>query len=250
MSIESREGLDKDQIQDLLTAVFTLCSIDQNLTQKELDLLIANGRKAAARKVTQLKLDRRDVVDHDTLGHVVYIWQRTSRYLGDDGQPISIPARGPAPSIQGLFRQVGRASYFERGLKHLLRVKRIKKLPNKRYMPCSEMTLVERLTPEMVNLLNQTIHWLVSTVLHNTSLPDRKAVRLIERVTTVPDLPAKQARAFKIFAREQGAALINTVNEWLESRRGQTKARAVGSGENLTAGLHVFAFVEKSPRQN
>lgn len=248
MTIQSKEGLDKKQMQDLLTAVFTLCSIDKNLTPKELDSLIENGRKSAARKVIQLKLDRRDVVDHDTLGHVVYIWQRTSRYLGDDGHPIPIPARGPAPSIQSLFREVGRASYFERGLRHLVRVKRIKKLPNNRYMPCSEMTLVERLTPEMVNLLNQTIHWLVSTVLHNTSLRDRKAIRLIERVATVPDLPAKQARAFKIFAREQGAALINTVNEWLESRRGHVKARTVGSAENFTAGLHVFAFVEKTPR--
>ncbi|HUQ10213.1 MAG TPA: hypothetical protein VM146_07845, partial [Steroidobacteraceae bacterium] len=139
-------------------------------------------------------------------------------------------------------------SYFERGLEHLIRVKRIRRLADKRYVPCSEVTIVERLTPEMVQLLNQAVHWLVATVLHNTSLRDRKALRLIERVTTIPDLPAKQARAFKIFAREQGAALINTVNEWLESRRGGRKARATRNAQNLTAGLHVFAFVEKNQR--
>lgn len=240
--------IEKEKIQDLLTAVFTLCLLDQQLTPKALDLLISNGRKAAARKIAQLKVDRRDVVDLDALGHVIYIWQRTPRYLGNDGRPLPIPARGPAPSIQALFKDVKRATYFERGLEHLVRVKRIKRRPDRRYIPCSEVTIVERLTPEMVQLLNQTVHWLVSTVLHNTSIRDRKALRLIERVTTIPDLPSKQIRAFKIFAREQGAALINTVNEWLESRRGHRKARATRNTQNLTAGLHVFAFVEKNRR--
>jgi hypothetical protein len=240
--------IEQDKIQDLLTAVFTLCLLDQSLTPKVLDSLISKGRKAASRKVAQLKLDRRDKIDHDALGHVIYIWQRTPRYLGDDGRPLPIPATGPAPSIQALFRDVKRASYFARGLDHLVRVKRIRRLPNKRYIPCSEATIVERLTPEMIQLLDQTIHWLVATVLHNTSLRDRRALRLIERVTTVPDLPAKHVRAFKIFAKEQGAALINTVNEWLESRRGYRKPRAARNAQNLTAGLHVFAFVEKNRR--
>lgn len=240
--------IEKEKIQDLLTAVFTLCLLDQELTQQSLDSLISNGRKAASRKVAQLKLDRRDVVDHDALGHVAYIWQRSPQYLDDEGKPLAIRATGPAPSIEALFKQVKRIAYFERGLKHLLRVKRIRRLSNGRYLPFEEVTIVERLTPEMVQLLNQTVHWLVSTVLHNTSVRDKKALRLIERVATVPDLPAKQVRAFKLFAREQGAALINTINEWLESRRGGQKARAVGNARNLTAGVHLFAFVEKNVR--
>ena len=248
MSREAPSQIERRQIQDLLTAVFTLCSLDSKLTPKTLDVLVEKGRKAAVRKVHQLGLSRRDLVDLDVLGHVIYIWQRTPRYLGEDGRPLSIPATGPAPSIQALFRDVKKTAYFELGLKHLLRVKRIKRLPNKRYVPCSEVTIVESLTPEMIKLLNQTIHWLVATVLHNTSQKDPKALRLIERVTTVPDLPAKQARAFKEFAREQGGALINTVNEWLESRRGTRKARAAKQAGNLTAGLHVFAFVEKNGR--
>jgi hypothetical protein len=64
----------------------------------------------------------------------------------------------------------------------------------------------------------------------------------------VPDLPTSQIRNFKIFAREQGGALINTMNEWLESRRGSRKARMIGNSKHLTAGLHLFAFVEKNSR--
>jgi hypothetical protein len=240
--------LGSDQVESLLTAVFTLFSLDPSLTRKTLDPIISKARKAASRRIATLQPNRPVLVDLDVLGHVIYIWQRTPRYLGKDGLPSPIPARGPAPSIQSLFRDVKRSSYFEQGLKHLVRVKRIRRLPNKCYVPCSEVTIVDRLSPEMVKLLSQTINWLVSTVLHNTSQRDPAALRLIERVTTIPDLPAKQVRAFKVFAREQGGALINTMNEWLESRRGARKARAIGDSEHMTAGLHVFAFVEKQKR--
>jgi hypothetical protein len=66
-------------------------------------------------------------------------------------------------------------------------------------------------------------------------------------MTAVPDLPEEQISAFKLFAREQGGALIDTVNDWLERHRGEAKPRRIGEGR-LTAGLHVFAFVEKNSR--
>lgn len=248
MKVAKSARLDKAQIQDLLTAVFTLCTLDPDLTKPVLDPLIAKARVAAKKKVARMRPHRQVLVDLDVLGHVIYIWQRTPSYLDDDGQPIAVPASGPAPSIQALFRGIRRASYFEQGLKHLLQVRRIRRLRNGRYLPCSEVSIVEKLTPEMVRLLSQTINWLVKTVLHNTAQRDPRAIRLVERVTTVPDLPSKQVRAFKIFAREQGGALINTMNEWLESRRGGRKARAIGPASNQTAGLHVFAFVEKNGR--
>jgi hypothetical protein len=248
MKATENAKLETEQIQDLLTAVFTLCALDTTLTESVLDPLVAKARIAAKKKVARLQPHRQVLVDLDVLGHVIYIWQRTPSYLDNDGRPIAVPASGPAPSIQALFRGIKRASYFEEGLKHLLQVRRIRRLKNGRYLPCSEVSIVDKLTPEMVRLLSQTINRLVKTVLHNTAQRDPRALRLVERVTTVPDLPSKQVRAFKTFAREQGGALINTMNEWLESRRGNSKARIVGPTKNQTAGLHVFAFVEKNGR--
>jgi hypothetical protein len=245
MTKAAETQLDRKQVLELLTGVFTLCSLDPSLAPSVLDPIIRRARALARRRVARLSPDRQVVVDLDVLGHVVYIWQRTPSYLDNEGQPQPIPARGPAPSIQALFRDVKRSDYFEQGLRHLIRVKRIQRLPNKRYIPCSEVTIVDGMTPELGQLLSQTMNRLVSTVVYNTSQRDQKTLRLIERVTTVPDLPIKQVRAFKIFAREQGGALINTMNEWLESRRGNRKARLVRSSQNLAAGLHVFAFVEK-----
>jgi hypothetical protein len=241
--------LERKQALDLLTSVFTLISLDPTLTSNILDPLIARARVNAKRRVARLSPQRKVIVDLDVIGHVIYIWQRTPNYLDNEGRPLPIPARGPAPSIQALFRDVRREEYFEQGLKHLVRVKRIKRLPNRRFLPCSEVTIVDGMTPELGQLLGQTMNRLVATVIHNTSQRDDKTLRLIERVTAVPDLPLKQVRSFKIFAREQGGALINTVNDWLESRRGSRKARVVRSRRNLTAGLHVFAFVEKNRRR-
>ena len=242
-------GLERTQIQELLTAAFTLCCLDPTLTASTLDVLVSKARANASQKVKQLDPGRRVIVDLDALGHVVYLWQRRPNYLDNDGQPKPIPARGPAPSIEALFREMKRSRYFELGLKHLIAVRRIRRLPSRRYIPCSEVTIVEKLTPEMVKLLSQIMTWFVSTVMSNTSQRDAKALRLIERVTMIPDLPLKQERAFKIFAREQGAALINTVNEWLESRRGNRTARSTTTSRNVTAGLHVFAFVQPNRRR-
>jgi Family of unknown function (DUF6502) len=230
---------------DLLTAVFTLCALDSRLCQEMLDGLVAESRRRAVKRVTNLSPTRRRTVDLDALGHVVYQWQRSPRYLDEDGRPLQIAARGAVPSIEALFREIDRAEYFEAGLLHLSQVGRIRKTRNGLYAPCAEVSIVPSLTPEVAEMLTQVVNRLLATVIHNTSLGRRSAIRLVERITFVPDLPNRQIRAFKLFAREQGGALINTMNDWLETHRGRCKPRRKNKAGHLAAGLHVFAFVEK-----
>jgi hypothetical protein len=233
---------------ELLSAVFTLCGLDPTLTSEELARLVDQSRRVAERRIRKLKPGRKGTVDLDALGHVVYRWLRTSKYLDDDGRPLRLPLRGQGASLQSLFRETGHINYFPSGVEHLRSVGRVKKVRNGRYLPCAEVSIVQSLSPELVELLAQTINRVVATVLHNTSLRKKNAIRLVERVTMVPDLPGKEVNAFKLFAREQGGALIDTVNDWLERRRGnQVRRRATHAGR-LTAGLHVFAFVEKNSK--
>jgi hypothetical protein len=238
----------KTQVSDLLTAVFTVCLLNPSINNAAMDRYISQARRSAKARIQKLRPERRAMVDLDVLGHVIYIWQRTPSYLDDDGNPMAIHARGATPSIESLFREVDREDYFEIGLKHLTRLRRIQRIGRGKYLPISEVSIIDGLTPEMVNLLSLTINRLVSTVLDNTSRRGQINGRLIERVTVVPDLPVNRVRAFKDFSREQGGALINTMNDWLESRRGPRKARAASAARRVTAGLHVFSFVEKQPR--
>lgn len=229
--------------KELLTAILTLCMLDEALTSNVLDTLMADARKVAAKRIAILKPSRKGSIDFDALGHVVYRWQRSSKYLDEDGKPLRIPSRGRAPSVQALFREINRMDYFELGLRHLRQLGRIQRTKSGLFHPCNEVTIVQQLRPELLELLVQTINRVVATVLHNTSLKDKSEVRLIERITAVPDLPEGEIGQFKLFAREQGGALINTMNDWLEHKRGDARARRTGAS-HVTAGLHVFAFVE------
>ena len=229
---------------DLLTATFALCLLDKSLSSQALEKLTIDARHAAERKVAALKPSRSRSVDFDVLGHVIYLWKRSSKYLDEDGVPLSIKARGPAPSVEALFREIDRADYFEVGLRHLRQLGHARRTRKGLYRPYHETTIIQELRPEILEVLVQTINRVVATVLHNTSLKRKDAVRLIERMTAVPDLPSNQVEPFKLFAREQGAALINTINDWLERHRGDAGARRTAEN-HLTAGLHVFAFVEE-----
>jgi hypothetical protein len=240
-ALEPRHG-DK---KELLIAILTLCMLDESLTSIRLDELISEARRAATRRISILKPSRKVAIDFDALGHVVYRWQRSPKYLDEDGNPLKVPARGRAPSVEALFREINRMDYFELGLRHLKQLGRVQRTRSGMLQPCNEVTIVQQLRPELIDLLVQTINRVVATVLHNTSLRDKNAVRLVERVTAVPDLPESEIADFKLFAREQGGALINTMNDWLERRRGNAKARRTGAN-HVTAGLHVFAFVDEN----
>jgi hypothetical protein len=206
--------------------------------------MVEQARVRGHKRVNSLSRNRRRSVDFDALGLVIHRWERSASYLNEDGRTFPIPARGPTPSIEALFREIKRARYFDLGLKHLEQLKRVRRTKGGKYLPLAATTIVPTLTPELFEVLAQTIQRLVGTVLNNTSLKGRKSVRLIERLTSVPDLPKKQVHAFKKFAREQGAALIGTMNEWLESNRGKRKSRSAAASDRVTAGLHVFGFID------
>ena len=237
-------SIERKRLKNLLEAVFTVCALQASIGEAELERMIEKARVRGYKRVKSLSRNRQSAVDFDALGLVIHRWQRSAKYLDEEGQPLPIPARGPAPSIEALFREIRRARYFEPGVKHLEKLKRVQRTPGKKYLPLNATTIVPTLTPELFEVLAQTIQRLVATVLHNTSLRQSTSIRLIERLTSVPDLPKKQLSAFKQFAREQGAALICTMNEWLESRRGTGKSRSTGAADRVTAGLHVFGFIE------
>lgn len=233
------------RLVQLFSAVFTLCLLDKTLTENELRKIVMVANDRARRSALKLSTKRRTPVDHDTIALVVYHWQRSPSYLDKNGHPIPIPARGPAPSIEALFKKLKVGRKFRVGLRHLRALNRVRVTKSGLYYPRSEATIIPTLTPEVVESLTQTINRLVATVLRNTSMRDKDAVRLIERIAFVPDLPSPKLPEFKRFVRDQAGGLIETVNDWLESRRGNA-ARKPKSPQRITAGLHAFAFVDKN----
>jgi hypothetical protein len=68
---------------------------------------------------------------------------------------------------------------------------------------------------------------------------------LVERYAHIPDLDAREARAFSEFSRQQGAACLEAIEDWLEARRKARPKRAKETRESLNAGMHVFAYIEQ-----
>ena len=117
------------------------------------------------------------------------------------------------------------------------------------YLPKNDSILLHTLTPEMVENLVLSIDRLVATLLHNTSASRRSEDRLIERNALVTDLPKHMLKEFILFSREQGAALVTTMNDWLENRRaGDSGLTSRPTQRTVSAGIHVFAFSDASSR--
>lgn len=242
-----RLSTQETQVKRLLKAIFTLCSLDRTLTDSTLEQLAKDARVRARVEAEKLAPRRRRSVDHDLICHVVYHWQRSPDYLDENGTPFPIPARGPAPSVEALFKQLKVHKQFPSALIQFKRMRRVSVTRKGLYVPRLEATIIPNLTPEVVQSLTQTINCLVATVLHNTSTRRNPADRLIERLAYVPDFPIAKLPEYKHFVREQAGGLVETVHEWLESQRGH-KPRMPDAPGRVVAGLHVFAFVNKNKR--
>src|SRR5215831_5203302 len=148
----SRTPNDHDEKRELLRAVFTLCLLDNALTRDLLDHLIVEARQDAASRVARLRPSPKGEIDFDVLGHVVYRWQRSPKYVDNAGNPLAIPGHGRAPSIEALFREIRRSGYFELGLRHLRQLGRIRPTRKGHFRPCDQVTIVQQLRPELLEL--------------------------------------------------------------------------------------------------
>lgn len=244
---QSRKSTQHKQLTLLFGAVFTLCLLDRTLTKRSLDKIVSDANERARLNAASLAAKQPVPVDFDMIGHVVYHWQRTPNYLDKKGKPFPIPAYGPAPSVEALFKHLKVRSKFKTAFPRFREYRRVRVTKEGLYYPRSEATIFPTLTPEVVELLTQTINRLVATILHNTSERRKNSIRLIERVALVPDLPQTKLPEFKRFVREQAGGMVETVNEWLESRRGRSARRPDAPGR-VAAGIHTFAFFEKRKR--
>src|SRR5687768_11157051 len=92
-----------NDVKRMLSAVFTLCCLNEELKEAELDGLITASRAAAKKKIRSLSPHRAQSIDLVLLGSVLHRWNRHPKYLNDEARPFPIAASGKAPSIEALF---------------------------------------------------------------------------------------------------------------------------------------------------
>lgn len=237
-------------IERMLSAIFTMCLVNEDIDPLQLDGLVRRSRVKAIRRAQKLRPRRSGTIDLVLLGSVLHRWNRSPNYLDADARPFPIKASGPAPSVKALFRAEQRTGAFEEGVKQMTSAGLIRRNRSGLYLPRNDLILLHSLTPEMVANLALSINRLIETLLQNTATKRRTASRLIERNALVSDLPKRYLEEFKSFSREQGAALVSTMNDWLESRRqGKGMSGRKSKIRTVSAGIHVFAFSEPTVRK-
>jgi hypothetical protein len=181
-----------------------------------------------------------------TAGRVLDRWHRSPKYTTARAAPRAIPLLGRAPSVEALVRSenpnVDSAEFAQRlkSLGFLIRV------DGRHYKPAARIAVVAGLNPLIEEYVARSSSTLLETIRHNISHAPGSQ-KLIERFAEVPDLPVGSEGAFRRFSTEQGWAMLDRMNDWLESRRARRTSKR--AGRTVRAGVHLYAYVSGRKRR-
>jgi hypothetical protein len=174
------------------------------------------------------------------VGTAYHTWFRNRGFIGDDGKPKALKLLGKGASVESLLARESPSISAEKIVHELLRLGMLKKAGNGKYLPTALHSLIRFDHPYLSEHVAHSIIRLLNTAQFNAGL-GAKGGALIERFAHVSSIPKKKVREFKDFTTQQGEALIDTVNDWLEANKSAKPRKK--SRRELQAGLHVFAFV-------
>ena len=174
---------------------------------------------------------------------VLRLWHRLPRYIDSNANPTPLRLYGRAPSVESLVRIQGASSKTKTVIRGLRSVGLIRRTASGRYLPSEDSATISQLHPLSIEHVAKSVMRLLGTVLRNTD-PSSSKTPLIERSSRVPDLSRSEAKAFAVFTHQQGLAYLQSVDDWLETRRvssGAKKSR--GKSKHVGAGVHLYAYM-------
>lgn len=175
-------------------------------------------------------------------GAVLRAWHRESKYIDESASPVPLHLHRGGKSLASLIHSQDRKVDASSLIEEMKRTGLIKKVRDGRYLPTANAATIRQLHPLAVDHVAKTVMRLVETVNRNTHANFKK-MPLIERYAHVPDLDSREAQAFADFTRQQGAACLEAIEDWLESRRKNAPRISGNRAASVSAGMHVFAYV-------
>ena len=205
------------------------------------DLSAKNGSsgKAGRRRTAPIGCDT-------IAGAVLRAWHRDEAYLDDLANPVPLSISGKGKSLATLIRSQDSQADAASLIAAMQRIRLIRKTSDGRYLPNTSAATISQMHPFAVDHVVKTVLRLVETVTRNMRLVD-SSHSLVERYAHIPDLDANEAEAFSDFSRQQGAACLEAIEDWLEARRKSKPRTAPRRVASLSAGMHVFAYLEQPP---
>jgi hypothetical protein len=175
---------------------------------------------------------------------LIRLWTRDGRFIDRDARPKPLPLSTGRNNLVSLVSNLDPSVEPHSVIESMRSVGLLRRLSNGKYIPTAESVTIDRLHPLAVEHVAKSLIRLVTTVCRNTD-PKRQAIPLIERYAYVPDLSEAETKAFAEFTRAQGMAYLESVDDWLEQRRvrRRTAQRSKSSGDGVTAGVHLVAYL-------
>lgn len=261
----SRESSVAELMRSLL-----LFLLDSGLPRELLKRLLTEALDSAHAQRSSIGALR----DHSAaISGLLFSWHHDRRYLDARACPKPLPLEGRGASVERLALahcDPGEAAAVVARLRtHRL----IHEVADGRWAPRGPVAMFTAHDREVSGYIGETIAHLMATVHANLAQAQRRAAGngrerpllqaearpaegLLERAAMVRDLPAEHLGAFRHYIQEQGTAFLANVDEWLEAhcpaaaRVAEPPAgrRTRSARGGVTAGVHVFAFVEEAER--
>jgi hypothetical protein len=173
----------------------------------------------------------------------IKIWHHDRRYLTAVAMPKPVRLMGKAPSVEALAKKVCVSANQQDLVLALKSAGILKRTAGGKYLPSEAFATPQGLHPIAIQHIAKSVVRLVETAMRNTgSSPKQES--LIERFARVPDLDVREAKAFAEFTRRQGLAYLQSVDDWLETRRRDDKPKGNRARRATTgAGVHLFAYI-------
>jgi hypothetical protein len=239
------KGISKRQQQSLLGIVFELMS-ETGLEEGEIRLAVdaALSRLQRSGRGNRAKKCGPCLLTSDISAELMRVWHRDSRYLDPDhAQPRPLHVAKGRNSIQSIVLKLNPRAKVHDVVNFLLESKLVRKLPDGKYVPTSDVGMISQVNRFVVDHLIKSIDRMIRTIRRNSQLGVGKGL-LIERFASVPDLDRKEVEAFREFTEAQGHSYLQVVDDWMERRRMRNKRkRSAGERSGVMAGVHVIAFL-------
>jgi hypothetical protein len=183
------------------------------------------------------------VGNENVTAELLRLWHRDERYLDSEAKPRPLSLDKGRNNLRATIRRINRNINPDEVLGEIRAVKLIKKLPTGKFIPTSQSAIVGKLHPLAIDHVAKIVIQLVGTMSRNVNASS-SVFPLIERHAYAPDLKWDERKAFAQFSRSQGMACLESIDNWLESKRSRhdTKSRA-SKAPGIPAGVHIFAYM-------
>jgi hypothetical protein len=171
-------------------------------------------------------------------------WHIERAYLDRAGNPRPLTWNGKSGTLLKLAEIVNGKVNARRVVGDLIKRNLVVKTNEGKWRPKAQIVAPQGFD-EAQNLRAATMmERMLRTIAHNSERQYKGNSLLLEVMAQVPNLPAKDLREFKKFAKNQGLIFARTMDDWLESRNvSLTQAKRVPTRE---VGIIALAFDQPS----